>query len=231
MQRKALIIGATGRIGQALVQEISSLYATVTVIARHAPKFISKNMLVYTVPDFDNLEQVLSSVVLDEKTDMFCCLSGEKMDKQDDEYLSKVYFDYPLNFIKICHQKNVRRLFLLSKISGKQKTVHDRLHAVLSTFDWQLCAVFLVDKITLSDDYSVKNLGKKAMRLLQSFLLHEEPLTPKQIAVSMALVAFWTLYDGRYIGLLKPSYTHTYIYENINYISHEQILNLTNKNF
>ena len=73
MQRKAIIIGATGRIGQALVQEISSLYATVTVIARHAPKFISKNMLVYTVPDFDNLEQVLSSVVLDEKTVMLCC--------------------------------------------------------------------------------------------------------------------------------------------------------------
>ncbi len=116
MQRKAIIIGATGRIGQTLVRELSSLYATVIVISRTPPKYISENTHVYTLSDFDNLQQTLSATSLDAETDAFCCLSA-KHDETSPEALEKIYHSYPKAFAKACHDKGVRRFFF---------AVHDR---------------------------------------------------------------------------------------------------------
>ena len=227
MQRKAIIIGATGRIGQALVRELSSLYATVIVISRTPPKYISENTHVYTLSDFDNLTQTLSSVSLDEQTDAFCCLSA-KFDETGDEVLEKIYHSYPKAFAKACHDKGVRRFFLLN-MSDKAQYV-GTLHQELTMLDWQMLSVFLVDKLTLPEkNYSLNVLSKKALALLQQFLPHDKPLTPKQVGISMALVAFWTLYDKNYVAILKPEFVpnkkqHV---KGINYVSHEQMLNLT----
>ena len=55
MQRKAIVIGATGLVGQHLVKQLSELYDTLIVIARRPPRYINVSMRFYQVNDFDNL--------------------------------------------------------------------------------------------------------------------------------------------------------------------------------
>ncbi len=230
MQRKAIIIGATGRIGQTLVRELSSLYATVIVISRTPPKYISENTHVYTLSDFDNLQQTLSATSLDAETDAFCCLSA-KHDETSPEALEKIYHSYPKAFAKACHDKGVRRFFLLCMT--EKSTYVGTLHQELTMLDWQMLTVFLVDKLTLPDDnYSLKILSKKALAFLRQFLPHDEPLSPKQVGIAMALVAFWTLYDKNYVAILKPDFAiqKKQRLEGISYVSHQQMLNLTTLN-
>lgn len=44
MQRKAIVIGATGLVGQHLVKQLSELYDTLIVIARRPPRYINASM-------------------------------------------------------------------------------------------------------------------------------------------------------------------------------------------
>lgn len=51
MQRKAIVIGATGLVGQYLVKQLSELYDTLIVIARRPPRYINARMRFYQVND------------------------------------------------------------------------------------------------------------------------------------------------------------------------------------
>ena len=64
MQRKAIIIGATGLVGQHLVKQLSELYDTLIVIARRPPRFINASMRFYQVNDFDNLTEVFTNIAV-----------------------------------------------------------------------------------------------------------------------------------------------------------------------
>lgn len=234
MQRKAIIIGATGRIGQALVKELCSLYATVTVIARTPPKYMSENMYVYTLGDFDNLPNILGAVSLDKETDAFCCLQMP-LNKEMGISLTKVYHDYPLAFATLCHDKGVRRLFLLAK---SKESVHTsiyeasaKLQQKLSVMAWEQAVVFLVGRVSLPNEFSLRLLGKRAWRYLGQLISHESPLNPTQIGLSMALVAFWTLHNPDYVHSLSPALPpKKQVLGTLHYVSHTQMLRLTTPN-
>lgn len=202
--RKAIIIGATGRIGQALTSELCSLYSVVYVIARTPPKYLHENMHVYTLSNFDNLADIMYSVSLDEYSDAFCCLWTEVTSGR--EAITKVHFDYPITFAQICHQQGVRRLFMLSKLgmgARLDKSILQAREALverLGSLMWQNLVFFMVDKVTLpKDDHSLKMLGKKMMRYARELLPSSHALSPSEIGMVMALVAFATLHNPNYL--------------------------------
>lgn len=226
MQRKAIIIGATGRVGQALMHELGSLYETLIVIARTPPRLMSKNMQFYALADFENLQSTMSAIALDDKTDAFCCLWSNEQ-TTNNEMLQKIHYEYPQRFATLCYEKGVRSLFLLSKsganvhASNQVLNTRGRLHQALSTMAWQYLVIFMVDKVTLAKDLSLKGLGKKALRFAGRLLMADEPLTPMQIGVSMALTAFYIHHQKHQSVLNKSSSQY------IEYVSHKQMLLMT----
>lgn len=225
MQRKAIIIGATGRVGQALVQELSSLYETVIVIARTPPKLMSKNMQFYALVDFENLQSTLSAIVLDDKTDAFCCLWAQSTNS---EMLQKIHYKYPQQFAQLCYDKGVRSLFLLSKAGADVHATNavlqarGKLHQTLSAMPWQHLLIFMVDKVALAKELSLRGLGKRALYFAWQLLLADKPLTPTQIGVSMALHAFYIHYQKYQSPSDKPPDAQC-----VEYISHKQMLLMT----
>ena len=233
--RKAIVIGATGRIGQALTRELCSLYSAVYVIARTPPKYLHENMHVYAVSDFDNLVQTMQSMSLDINTDAFCCLwTGVKA---GDEMITKVHLDYPTAFAQACHDKGVRRLFMLSKQGADVRAdktilqVRGRLFERLSGLSWQNLVFFMVDKVTLPDnDRSLRMLGKKMVRYAERLLPSVRALSPNEIGMAMALIAFATLHNPSYLKQLYKSSRFnifkTKAQKGVDSISHEQIIAL-----
>src|SRR5690606_41421681 len=114
MQRKALVIGATGLVGQHLVKQLSELYDTLIVIARRPPRYINASMRFYQVNDFDNLAEIFASVGADNKTDAFSCLGTTKKQAGSDEDFRKIDNDYNVNFAKLCQEKGVENIFVSS---------------------------------------------------------------------------------------------------------------------
>ena len=231
MQRKAIIIGATGQVGQALTRELCSFYDTVIVIARTMPKYMSKNMHVYTMADFENLNETLSAIAIDDKTDAFCCLWTTK--ELGENMLHKVHYDYPKQFAVLCHQKGVRRLFLLSKAGVNRHSdnlvlqLGGRLHFELAQQKWQTLAVFLVDSIVVADhDYSIYGLGQRVAQFVNKILPKDKPLTPTQIGMAMTLLAFYAHHQERTTVQNAPNDPSNTLATKIQYISHKQMLSM-----
>lgn len=118
MQRKAIIIGATGLVGQHLVKQLSELYDKLIVIARRPPRYINTSMRFYQVNDFDNLSEVFASVNVDKTTDAFSCLGTTKKQAGSDEAFRKVDHDYNVCFAHLCRDKGVENFFLLSSMNA-----------------------------------------------------------------------------------------------------------------
>ena len=98
MQRKAIVIGATGLVGQHLIKQLSELYETLIVIARRPPRYINASMRFYQTNDFNNLPEIFASVGADRTTDAFSCLGTTKKQAGSDEAFRKVDYGYNVTF-------------------------------------------------------------------------------------------------------------------------------------
>ena len=74
MQRTALIIGATGLVGNSLLTQLGSLYQKVIIIARSQPKGLSDSMHFYQLKDFNQMHEFVSALSIGKDTDAFSCL-------------------------------------------------------------------------------------------------------------------------------------------------------------
>lgn len=200
MQTKAIIIGATGRIGQALTYELCALYQTVIVVARTPPEYMSENMHVYLLSDFANLSHQLSAIRLGDKTDAFCCLWTQETDKHS---VQNVHFEYPFVFAQACYQQGVRRLFISTYTDVGRFVGHVRellYWQLTQTMAWQAIVVFGVDKLVAPKHrLTLKSLITKGQYLVKDLLSSSVALTPTQVAIAMAWVAYQSLYDASYL--------------------------------
>ncbi len=199
MQRKAIIIGATGLVGQHLVKQLSELYDTLIVIARRPPRFINASMRFYQVNDFDNLTEVFASVGVNKSTDAFSCLGTTKKQAGSDEVFRKVDHDYNVTFAKLCHDKGVERFFLLSSMNADidsrflyNKVKAETEHSITSLNFMQ----FIIFRPSLLlgkhkgrplESISQKVFGLVSPLISESLSLH--PISAKRVASAMAMSA------------------------------------------
>ncbi|MGE6480841.1 NAD-dependent epimerase/dehydratase family protein [Psychrobacter namhaensis] len=199
MQRKAIVIGATGLVGQHLVKQLSELYDTLIVIARRPPRYINASMRFYQVNDFDNLAEIFTSVGVDRKTDAFSCLGTTKKQAGSDEAFRKVGRDYNVNFAKLCQQKGVENFFLLSSMNADMDSrfLYNRVKAeteqsIIALGFTQL--VIFRPSLLLGKHKGrpLESIGQKAFQLIsplvsESLSLH--PISAKRVASAMAMSA------------------------------------------
>lgn len=199
MQRKAIVIGATGLVGQHLVKQLSELYDTLIVIARRPPRYINASMRFYQVNDFDNLAEIFTSVGVDRKTDAFSCLGTTKKQAGSDEAFRKIDHDYNVNFAKLCQQKGVENFFLLSSMNADMDSrfLYNRVKAeteqsIIALGFTQL--VIFRPSLLLGKHKGrpLESIGQKAFQLIsplvsESLSLH--PISAKRVASAMAMSA------------------------------------------
>ncbi|MBE0440941.1 MAG: NAD-dependent epimerase/dehydratase family protein [Psychrobacter sp.] len=199
MQRKAIVIGATGLVGQYLVKQLSELYDTLIVIARRPPRYINARMRFYQVNDFDNLTEIFASVGADRKTDAFSCLGTTKKEAGSDEAFRKVDHDYNVRFAQLCQDKGVENFFLLSSMNAdiRSRFLYNRVKAeteqsIISLGFTQL--VIFRPSLLLGKHKGrpLESIGQKAFRLISPFVsesLSLHPISAKRVASAIVMSA------------------------------------------
>ncbi|MDV2860267.1 NAD-dependent epimerase/dehydratase family protein [Psychrobacter sp. CAM01] len=222
MQRKAIVIGATGLVGQYLVKQLSELYDTLIVIARRPPRYINASMRFYQVNDFDNLAEVFASVGADRSTDAFSCLGTTKKQAGSDEAFHKVDHDYNVTFAKLCREKGVENFFLLSAMNADidSRFLYNRVKAETEQSIMALNFAHLVifrPSLLLGKHKGrpLESLGQQAFKLISPLVPESLPLHPisaKRVASAMAMSAHDIYERSKY--RCEPAITTTDIIEN-----------------
>ena len=199
MQRKAIVIGATGLVGQHLVKQLNELYDTLIVIARRPPRYINASMRFYQVNDFDNLAEIFASVGVDRKTDAFSCLGTTKKQAGSDEAFRKVDHDYNVNFAKLCQDKGVENFFLLSSMNADidSRFLYNRVKAETeqSVMALNFAQIVIFRPSLLLGKHKgrpLESIGQKAFQLISPLLsesLSLHPISAKRVASAMAMSA------------------------------------------
>lgn len=199
MQRTALIIGATGLVGQSLLVQLSSLYQKVIVIARSQPKGMDESMHFYQLKDFEQLMTFMQGLPLDNKVDAFSCLGTTLKQAGSEDNFRKVDFDYNINFAKACHEKGIERFYLLSAMGADSSSrffynrVKGELENALREIGFAQLAIFRPSLLLgKHDNRPMEQFAQTAYKLLKPIIPRKLPVRPieaKRVAMAMALVA------------------------------------------
>lgn len=206
MQRKAIIIGATGLVGQHLVKQLSELYDTLIVIARRPPRYINASMKFYQVNDFDNLAEIFVNVGADRTADAFSCLGTTKKQAGSDEAFRKVDHDYNVNFAKLCHDKGVESFFLLSAMNAdiESRFLYNRVKAEteqsIIALGFKQLSIFRPSLLLgKHKGRPLESISQKAFQLISPLVseaLPMHPISAKRVASAMAMSAH-DIYERR----------------------------------
>lgn len=222
MQRKAIIIGATGLVGQYLVKQLSELYDTLIVIARRPPRYINASMRFYQLNDFDNLAEVFASVSANDTTDAFSCLGTTKKQAGSDEAFRKVDHDYNVSFAKLCRDKEIENFFLLSSMNAdiNSRFLYNRVKAEteqsIIALGFNQLVIFRPSLLLgRHKGRPLESISQKAFQLISPLVSESLPLHPisaKRVANAMAVCAHDSYERRKYLSE-KPA-TITTIIEN-----------------
>ena len=199
MQRKAIVIGATGLVGQHLIKQLSELYETLIVIARRPPRYINASMRFYQTNDFDNLSEIFASVGADRTTDAFSCLGTTKKQAGSDEAFRKVDYKYNVTFATLCRDKGVENFFLLSSMNAKidSRFLYNRVKAeteqAIEALNFAQLLVFRPSLLLgKHKGRPLESISQKAFQLISPLVSESLPLHPisaQRVAVAMAMMA------------------------------------------
>ena len=199
MQRKAIVIGATGLVGQHLVKQLSELYDTLIVIARRPPRYINTSMHFYQVNDFDNLAEVFTSIRVNKNTDAFSCLGTTKKQAGSDEAFRKVDHGYNVTFATLCQSKGVENFFLLSSMNADSDSrflynqVKAETESSITALNFAQLVIFRPSLLLgKHKGRPLESISQKAFQLIsplvsESLSLH--PISAKRVASAMAMSA------------------------------------------
>lgn len=118
-QKHALIAGATGLVGNELLQQLirGRQYHTISILSRHEVETTSKRVETIIV-DYD----ALTDDQIPEVDDVFCCL-GTTMNKAGSkDAFRKVDYDYPLQVAEITRRKGAQQYLLVSAMGADKSS-------------------------------------------------------------------------------------------------------------
>ena len=114
-QRHALVAGATGLVGNELLQQLihGRSYHTISLLSRHEIETNSKRVETIIV-DYDQL----TKKDLPKADDVFCCLGTTMKKAGSKEAFRRVDYDYPLKLAELTHQKGAQQYLLVSAMGA-----------------------------------------------------------------------------------------------------------------
>ncbi|MFN4082959.1 MAG: NAD-dependent epimerase/dehydratase family protein [Bacteroidia bacterium] len=114
--RTALVIGATGLVGKALVYELlkNNEYLKVIILTRK-DLVIKHHKLEQHIVDFDNLDDYKEVIKAD---DIFCCIGTTSAQTPDKNKYRKIEIDYPKKVAELGLQNHANQLFYISAMGS-----------------------------------------------------------------------------------------------------------------
>lgn len=112
MEKKALVLGATGLVGQSLVSKLlqNKAYSEVTIFIRKDLP-IEHPKLNKVIVDFDTLQNWKEEFSVD---DVFCCLGTTIKKAGSQEAFRKVDFEYPVQAAFLAKEQGVKQYLVIS---------------------------------------------------------------------------------------------------------------------
>ena len=119
-KRNALIAGATGLVGNALLQQLlnDDQYDKIILLTRK-PLEIANSKLVILQNDFDKIESLNPGFTID---DVFCALGTTINTAGSQDAFYKVDFTYVVNLGKWCEANGVKRFMIVSAMGANAKS-------------------------------------------------------------------------------------------------------------
>lgn len=199
MNRKAIIIGATGLVGRQLVKQLRQMYDSLIIVARKPPKHLDSQMQFYQLGDFNNLKEVISSIDIDASTDAFTCLGTTKKQAGSEEAFKQVDYEYNFQFAKLCRDKGVERFYLLSALGAdtNSRFFYNRVKAELEQAVTELGFSELIifrPSLLLGKHKGrlLENSAQVAFKIVSPLVpksLSSHPIEAHRVAAAMALSA------------------------------------------
>lgn len=120
MDKKALVVGATGLVGKELLNILldQGNYSTVVALTRK-PLDIDHDRYQNVVTNFDNLDEVSDKLQAD---DVFCCLGTTMKKAGSKEKFRKVDYDYPLQIAQMAHKNGASQYLLVSALGADESS-------------------------------------------------------------------------------------------------------------
>lgn len=181
MARKAIIAGASGLIGKALLQNLlnGNQYDEVLVLVRKELSFQHKK-LKQLIVDYTRLKDYTDLIMGDV---IFCCLGTTKQKTPNEMEYRKIDHDYPLQLAEIAKQNNIRQYHFVSATgaNASAKVFYSRL------------------KGETEDD--IIKLGLPSLHIYRPMLLTGKR---KEIRIGEKIgAAILTIFDPFLVGFLK----------------------------
>ncbi|MDX1627860.1 MAG: oxidoreductase [Fulvivirga sp.] len=117
MDKSAIIAGATGLIGNALVQLLikDERYERIIVLTRRPLQQKDEKIKQLIINDFDELAHHLRDTTADE---VFCCLGTTMKKARTKENFRKVDYNYPLRLAQLTKSQGVQKYLLVSALGA-----------------------------------------------------------------------------------------------------------------
>jgi len=121
LHKTALIAGATGLTGSALIQFLieSDGYEKISLIGRK-PNGLQHSKIQEIIVDFDTLEDYKSLLVADH---VFCCLGTTIKKAKTKAAFKKVDYDYTLLLAKLTKENGAKKFMLVSAMGASEKSI------------------------------------------------------------------------------------------------------------
>lgn len=120
MTRTALVIGATGLVGRALVFELLKCKDYLKVIVLVRTDLVLKHpKLEQHIVDFDKLHEYADFMQTD---DVFCCLGTTNAQTPDKTLYRKIDLEYPLTVAKLALQQNAHHFIMVSAMGADKNS-------------------------------------------------------------------------------------------------------------
>ncbi|GKU83759.1 NAD(P)H-binding protein [Niallia sp. NCCP-28] len=131
MVKKALIIGATGLVGEHLLQILlqSNTYKEIIAFVRK-PLGYKHEKLKEVIIDFDQLDQYQQYFAVD---DIYCCLGTTIKKAKTQQNMMNIDVDYPVKCAELGKQMGVKQFIVISAIGANSKSsiFYSRIKGIL----------------------------------------------------------------------------------------------------
>ncbi|HAA13575.1 MAG TPA: nucleoside-diphosphate sugar epimerase [Cytophagales bacterium] len=198
-RRTALVVGATGLIGRALLDQLlkDDHYRTIITLTRRELGFTHER-LVQLIVELDEMEEMRQLI---EGTDVFCCLGTTMKQAGSKEAFRKVDYQHVMDVAKLALENGSENFFLVSSIGAKAHSKNfylrtkGEIEEALKELSYKSLHIFRPASL-FGDREERRGKEEASVKLLTSFqfalkgrLKKFRPISGEQVAKGMRVIA------------------------------------------